>query len=125
MAKYVLARLETDMSGRECDPESDPGTIEHVLPESPAADWDDSFPRRNQEAATWRLGNLTLLEQGANRDVGNAPYPEKIPVYGQSRYALTRAIPKIAPEEWTPELLDERQRRMAKRAVHVWRADFA
>ncbi len=125
LAKYLLARLESDLSGRPCHPESDPGTIEHVLPERPVADWEDSFPRRAQDAATWRLGNLTLLEQGANRDVGNAPYPEKIPVYGQSRYALTRAIPKIAPEEWTPELVDERQRRMAKRAVHVWRADFA
>lgn len=125
LAKYVLARLESDLPGHSCDPESDAGTIEHILPESPAADWDDSFPRRARDAATWRLGNLTLLEASANRDVGNAAYAEKIPVYTQSRYALTKAISEIAPEEWTPELVDERQRRMAKRAVHVWRADFA
>lgn len=125
LAKYVLAQLESDLSGRLCSPESDPGTIEHVLPESPAADWDDNFPRRAQGAAAWRLGNLTLLEPSANRNVGNAAYPEKIPAYAKSRYALTKAIAEIAPEEWTLELLDKRQRRMGKRAVHVWRADFA
>ncbi len=125
LAKYVLARLESDASGRSCHPESDPGTIEHVLPENPAADWDDSFPQRSRSGATWRLGNLTLLERSANREVGNEAYSAKIPVYAQSGYAVTKAIPEMAPEEWTPELLDERQRRMAKRAVHIWRADFA
>lgn len=125
LAKYVLARLESDASGRPCHPESDPGTIEHILPGNPAEAWDASFPRRAQDAATWRLGNLTLLEPGANREIGNDAYPAKIPVYAESRYALARAIPEIAPEEWTPQLLEERQRRMAKRAVHLWRADFA
>jgi hypothetical protein len=30
--KYILARLEEDASGRSCDPDTDPATIEHVLP---------------------------------------------------------------------------------------------
>ena len=35
LVKYILARLEEDASGRSCDPDTDPATIEHVLPENP------------------------------------------------------------------------------------------
>ena len=125
IAKYVLARLESDASHRDVDADTDPGTIEHLLPENPAEDWTPSFPRENWEAAVYRLGNLTLLEPAANRRIGNAGYAAKISEYGRSAYAITRVILEIAPEEWTPALLDERQRRLAVRAVHVWRTDFA
>ncbi len=125
LAKHILARLEADRSGSPCDPETDPGTIEHILPENPGAPWESDFPPGNQDAAVNRIGNLTLLEAGLNREVGNASYAEKVLAYGRSRYALTRAVVEGAPEVWTPALLDARQRRLADRAVHVWRADFA
>ncbi len=125
LAKYVLGRLESDASHRDVDPDTDPGTIEHMLPENPAEDWTASFPRESWEAAVYRLGNLTLLEPAANRRVGNAAYAAKVAEYGSSAYAITRTIAEVAPEEWTLPLLDERQRRLAVRAAHVWRADFA
>ncbi len=125
LAKYILARLESDRSGRACDPETDPGTIEHILPENPSDAWAGMFPNESWEDFVYRLGNLTLLELPANRDVGNADYAKKLAAYGGSRYAITRAIPEIAPQEWTPALLDKRQRQLADRAVHLWRADFA
>lgn len=58
------------------------------------------------------------------RWVGNSEYTAKRTEYLASTYALTKAIPTLAPEEWTPELLDDRQRRLAVRAVHLWRANF-
>ena len=125
VVKYLLSRLEEDASGRSCDPDTDPATIEHILPENPLDDWSQLFPRERWEAAVYRLGNLTLLESAANRRVANATYIEKHAEYGQSAYALTRKIPEIAPEKWTLELLEERQRRFADRAAHLWRADFA
>jgi len=124
LAKYVLACLESDLSGRTCDPDTDPGSIEHILPENPPADWELTFLRRLWEGAIYRLGNLTLLEAPANRAAGNGPYSEKLAAYRDSSYSLTQAIPTIAPEEWTPDLLDERQRQLARRAVAVWRCDF-
>ena len=36
-----------------------------------------------------------------------------------------REIADLAPEEWTPALLDARQRRLAARAVRLWRSDSA
>ena len=126
LAKYVLARLEQDATGgRACDPETDPCTIEHILPENPADVWRETFPAERWEASVYRLGNLILLESATNRRVGNDAYPGKLDAYRRSNYALARQIPEMAPEAWTPELVDERQRRLAERAVHLWRSDFA
>ena len=125
LTRYMLARLESDASGRSCDPDTDPGTVEHILPENPADSWEESFPHGLWEESIYRLGNLTLLESATNRHLGNAVYSEKLSAYAQSGYTLTRRIPEIAPEQWTPELLDERQRQLAERAAHLWRADFA
>jgi len=125
VAKYVLARLECDASGRACDPDTDPATIEHILPENPTAEWETSFPREKWDAAVYRLGNLTLLEPSRNRRVANGIHPDKVGAYADSAYALAREVAEMAPTEWTPALLEERQLRLARRAVHVWRPDFA
>ena len=125
LVKHILARLEQDVSGRPCDSERDPGTIEHILPENPAAEWEEGFPKATQESAANRIGNLTLLEAQLNRDVGNGSYVSKLAAYDGSRYAMTNAISETAPEEWTLSFLDERQHRLAQRAVDLWRSDFA
>ena len=124
LTRYILARLEGDASGRACDPDTDPGTIEHILPENPVDAWEESFPRALWDESIYSLGNLTLLEPATNRRLGNAAYPERVAAYAGSGYAMTRRIPEIAPDQWTPELLDQRQRQLAERAVHLWRADF-
>lgn len=125
LAKYILARLEEDLSGRACDPDTDPATIEHILPENPQDEWAEYFPRERWEGQVYRLGNLTLLEVASNREVANAGYDRKRAAYEASNYVVTRQISEIAPEQWTPELLDARQDRLAQRAVHLWRSDLA
>lgn len=124
LAKYILARLEEDASQRSCDPETDPASIEHILPENPSSEWDEEFPPETAAANVYRLGNLTLLEKGLNREVANGSYARKLDVYQRSGYELTRGVVALAPSEWTCALLEERQRRLAQRAVHVWRTDF-
>ncbi len=124
LAKYILSALEQDFSGRSCDPDTDPGTIEHILPQNPSEEWSEEFPKRYWEEAIYRLGNFTLLEVSANRLVGSAVYSEKLQKYKESKYALTQKIAELAPESWTLELLNERQAALAKRAVHLWRLDF-
>ena len=125
LAKYILCRLESDRSGRVCDPDTDPGTVEHILSENPSEAWSAMFPREQWEAGVYRVGNLTLLEAALNRSVGNGEYTDKLSAYAQSTYYITRDVVEIAPEHWTPELLEARQRRLAERAVHLWRSDFA
>lgn len=124
LAKYILCRLEADATGRPCDPDTDPATIEHILPENPAETWTDAFPKDKWESSVYRLGNLALLEAGPNRDVGNGEFDAKKAAYCRSMYATTRKIADDAPEHWIPELLEARQQAMASRAVHVWRSAY-
>lgn len=125
LAKYVLCRLEEDAGNRACDHEIDPATIEHVLPENPTESWESLFPHERWDTYINRIGNLVLLESNRNREVGNKGYPEKLRAYSDSAYATARSLLPQAPEQWTPELLEARQRRLAERAVHLWRSDFA
>jgi hypothetical protein len=123
LAKYILARLEADASNRACDPDTDPATIEHILPENPGPGW-EAFPEAYWADSVYRLGNLTLLEASANRRVGNRDYAEKRAEYAKSSYRLTQQVAERAPTGWTLEHLERRQRELAQRAVHIWRVDF-
>ena len=125
LLKYILCRLEEDAGGVARDPEAEPASVEHILPQNPAGDWTEAFSPLEQEAAVNRIGNATLLESAVNRDIGSAPYAEKRPAYERSAYALTRQAAEMAPEEWTFAFMEKRQQHLAQRAVQVWRSDFA
>jgi hypothetical protein len=125
IAKYILAKLESRASGRNCDPDTDPGSIEHILPQNPTGDWEADFPADLWEQNVDRLGNLTLLESSQNRALANAVYQTKVFSYATSRYQTSRDIIALAPDHWTLPLLEERQRRMSEVAAQVWRSDFS
>ena len=124
LLKYILCRLEEDAGGVARDPEAEPASIEHILPQNPSGDWMEAFSPLEQEAAINRIGNTTLIESAINRDIGGATYAEKRPAYERSAYALTRQIAEMAPEEWTFAFMENRQRHLAQRAVQIWRSDF-
>lgn len=124
LAKYVLSRIEAYIGRRSCDPDTDPGTVEHILPENPSEVWNENFPFGNLENWVYRVGNLTLLEAKANWSIGNDAYSSKRLEYEKSGYIVSRNISDRAPEQWTPDLVDDRQKFLAKRAVQIWRSDF-
>ena len=76
LAKYILRKLETDISGKDVNEDS--FSIEHILPESPSNHWRQNFSDSDIEQMANRLGNLTPLEPNLNRQVGNSIYPEKL-----------------------------------------------
>ncbi|HEY9661245.1 MAG TPA: HNH endonuclease family protein, partial [Allocoleopsis sp.] len=117
---YILCKLEADAS--HIDVNEDSFSIEHILPESPGEDWQKNFTDAQIEEMIYRIGNLTPLEPTLNRQVGNELYPSKQAAYQQSVYMLTRSI---VVEEWTPNTIATRQKHLAQRAVHIWKADFA
>ena len=124
LAKYILCRLEKDLCKRDVNFETDPGSIEHILPENPLAAWEESIREEEWPKQVCRIGNLTLLEAKINREIGNSLFPEKVKLYATSRYALTQAIVEEPPEEWSIAQIHARQERLARRAVQLWRADF-
>lgn len=125
LVRYVLCRLEADASGRPIQFDTDPATIEHVLPENADQGWDESIPTDKQPGYVYRLGNLSLLEAAINRRIGNRSFTEKREAYRDSSYAMTQAIDQQAPEEWSIAAIERRQQKMSSRAVHLWRSDFA
>lgn len=119
VVRYILCALEKHLSGQDYSFTSDSFNIEHVLPQSPQAGW-EAFSDDEADALTYRLGNMTLMQAGANKDLGNAAYALKRAVFAQSGFGITA---KLAADhaEWTPERLAAHQNWMAVQATAIWR----
>lgn len=119
VVRYILCAIEKQLSGQDYSFASDAFNIEHVLPQNPEAGW-DSFSDEEADALAYRLGNMTLMQAGANKDLGNAAYAKKQPVFEQSVFGITR---KIAADhaEWTPDRIAAHQGWMAAQATGIWR----
>lgn len=124
LVRFILLKLESRVSGRPLELESDAYNIEHILPENPDGDSWARFDDRQREDCTYRLGNMTLLETAANRDIGNAGYDAKRQAYSASEFGLARRIAEQF-ETWSPEKVRAQQDWMARQASSIWRIDFA
>lgn len=120
VARFILCALERHLAPEhDYDFTSDAFTLEHVLPQNPQTGW-DAFTDEEAEALADRLGNLTLMQAGSNRDLGNAPYPVKRAAYERSGFAITRHLAQEYAE-WTPQRIAARQVWMANQATSIWR----
>lgn len=119
VVRYLLCALEKQVSGNDIDADSDTFNIEHILPQNPGEGW-QAFRDEDLELMAYRLGNMTLMHAGANRNVGNASFADKKPAYATSRFEITQ---KVASDnaDWTPERLAARQNWMANQAASIWR----
>ena len=123
LARYLLGALERTMLD-EPEPELVPNenerevNLEHVLPRNPtASDW-TQFTEEERRAYVHRIGNMALLSKGPNGKIGNSPFSVKRPVLAASSLLLTQEAG--AEENWTPEVIAERQNKMADLAVKTW-----
>jgi len=126
IARYVLAGLndriandsemKTEQSGRV--------TLEHILPKKPNARWPKAIPNGEDIAQHVDLiGNLTLLEKGRNRGLGNAAFSEKRnKAYNKSSLAINHRIAK--QQKWTHVEIKKRSIELAKVAKQIWRLDY-
>ena len=119
IVRYTLCQIEKQLSGQDYDIESDSFNLEHVLPQNPGENW-NHFTDEAVELFAYRLGNLALLRNSENRDLGNAAYETKRAAYTSSAFLSTK---KLAEEnaEWTPERISNRQKWMANQATGIWR----
>ncbi len=119
VVRYILCALEKHLSGQDLSFTSDSFNVEHVLPQNPQAGW-DAFSNEEAEELVFRLGNMTLMQAGANKDAGNGAYGVKRELYELSNFEITR---KLAEDhaEWTPERIAAHQAWMANQATAIWR----
>lgn len=117
LAKYYLASLEHQANG-EVEPHFDVSkrggiNLEHILPES-GKGYDPEIVRSYYT----RLGNIALLQQSKNEEIGDKPYAIKSPVLKASKFILTKEAG--GKSDWGPEQITKRQKRMAELAVDAW-----
>lgn len=121
LVRYILLGIENKFSDTDLNYEDDSSTIEHILPENPSLEWEKYFNQEDQEKYIYRLGNYALLKDFDNRKANNDLFKQKREVYLNSVYKISN---EIKNEEWTPDVLQNRQKKLAKIACSVWRLDF-
>jgi hypothetical protein len=124
-ARYFLKRLELQAQieakgkmGNEWETVSP--TLEHILPRKPGTEWKsvtDADPDIVEDFVN-RLGNLCLLTD-INRDLGSKGFAHKRGIFAKSDLITTKELAEV--DEWNRAAIAERQERMAKRALSIWR----
>ena len=122
VVRYILFEMENQRSGQAFDFESAKYSLEHILPENPCLEW-ESIEDSKRDRLVYRLGNITLLDAGSNRALGNAGYETKRPVYERSDFQITRAVAEHY-DIWDENKIEARQGRMADLAATIWKFDF-
>ncbi|MCK5319821.1 DUF262 domain-containing protein [Candidatus Parcubacteria bacterium] len=121
LVRYILLGIENKLSGTDLNYEENSSTIEHILPENPSLEWEEYFNQEDQEKYIYRLGNYALLKDFDNKKADNDLFKHKKKIYLNSEYKISN---EIKNEEWTPDVLQNRQKKLAKIACSVWRLDF-
>ncbi|MFC7380630.1 GmrSD restriction endonuclease domain-containing protein [Sphaerisporangium rhizosphaerae] len=120
--KLVLRRLEESYGGKEPVELSDTKiTIEHVLPQSPTADWREQLAAdgdadRVHKELVHTLGNLTLT--GYNSELSNMSFTKKRDFLGRSSLVMNQRIAKH--EQWGKAEIQSRADELAARAIEIW-----
>lgn len=126
MPRYVLLRLDADLSEGAAYYDYAVISVEHVLPQSPNVDsvWVQWFPTpEERDKYTHCLGNLVLLSHRKNSQARNYDFDRKKEKYfksrdGISRFALTTQV--LQESEWTPGVIERRQEDAMQRLSRVW-----
>ena len=117
--RYLLARIEKQLSGVDISDETMDAIVEHVLPENPGETGWTQFSADSHERCYERVGNYSLLERGLNsRRAHNASFAEKQAVYADSQYRTSNDLAGLA--DWTEETISRRQSDLARVAKTVW-----
>lgn len=120
--RYILGMIEQNVEGGlNVDIHDDANSIEHILPQNPGEEWIIDQYKADQYVN--RLGNMCLLDQKVNRQIGNLTYSEMKEKYRLSKFATTRKIPEHY-NDWNENTILSRQKQMAKRAVNIWKLNF-
>lgn len=122
IVRFLLLALEQHLSGRSHDICHEDCKIEYILPEHPSRNWKTAEAQELREKA-FCLGNLTLLEAGLSCSQESDACENKKALYSQSSFQMTRDLVTTSPQ-WTPEALEDRQRRMTECAAEIWKVQF-
>jgi len=123
--KYLLLRLDAELSDGSASYNHKIITIEHVLPRSPksGSQWLKDFPDAKQRTEmTNCIGNLVLLSRKRNSSASNYEFEKKKEKYfrvdGVSAFVLTTQV--LNEPVWTPQVVQTRHRNLISKIKEVW-----
>ena len=124
----LLLRLDSLLAEAEATYDNKLISVEHVLPQNPAngSQWRAWFPDDDERRQwTHRLANLVLLSGRKNSRAQNYEFDRKKNEYFQrdrgTSFALTQKV--IRESQWTPAVLERRQRELIDALKKEWRLD--
>ena len=121
--RYILAKIEKQLSGADITDEGMTATVEHILPENPGEVGWEHFTVEAHERSYERVGNYSLLERGLiGQQAGNATFALKQAVYARSQYRTSKDLAQLT--EWAEETIAKRQNEMARVAKAIWALAF-
>jgi len=124
--RYVLLRLDSNLSEGTSYYDYSVISVEHVLPQTPKNNsiWVKWFPTPDErEKYTHRIGNLVLLSHRKNSQARNYDFDKKKEKYFKSRdgisnFALTTQV--LQEKEWTADIIEKRQQDAMQRLTNLW-----
>ena len=123
LVKYILTKIENQISETDYDWNDATFTIEHIIPVNYSSEWNAVFDNNvDIDKFIYRMGNYTLLEDKKNRECNNKNYGEKIKIYRTSKYKLTNQY--CIKDTWDISALNNYQSIMAKFATSIWKVHF-
>ncbi len=125
--KYILYRLENyfNEKSKTKTVDYDSLTIEHILPQTQYIDlnpcWTMNFDFTAFEKLLHVIGNLTLITQEKNSQLGNKCFELKQPIYESDTVRLTMELSDDTKyDDWTVQTIEERSEDLIKKALEVW-----
>ena len=114
-ARYILTQLEKFHTNNAIDQTA--LTIEHILPNNPSDEWIDYFGD-NWNVFNQCLGNMALVSNTLNKQLGQKDFIEKQKYLKNTQYALNKTVADYP--EWNSDSIESRQRKLAEIAVQLW-----
>lgn len=123
IAKYLLSTIENyrrNDKGSDLIPNNDETIVnlEHILPKTLNDQWPE-FNEEEHKLLYKRLGNITILNSRKNSRIGNKCFSEKITVFSDSEFIITKEI--SSKLVWNKESINDRQNQFAMDAIKCWK----
>lgn len=123
LRRLLMMRIEAALPGGHLIDMTDDATVEHIMPKSSTAWWNQRVqdPRRRAEVCNL-IGNLTLITHEQQKLADNNPFPDKRKVYfdtpGAPIHQMTEDF-RNAPD-WTLEMIEQRHDRFVTALFADW-----
>lgn len=123
-ASYVMRQIANYIQTNTKEFGVNEANIEHIFPKNPKEhEWGGKKNHELLEPLLWHIGNLTVLGERINRDVGNAEFHIKRDRYeNRTEVEMTKQIARDY-SEWNVDNIKKRAVKLTKDIMEIWKFD--